>query len=1371
MSALKKMTAPLLRRPRLSALAGVLILLVGALVAARLWIASDSGRAWLLAQINGRKAGAYGTISAEGLSGDPLGKLYLRNLTLQDAEGDWLVVRNASVEWAPLALISGLGDVKAVSAGQVDLMRRPVTEKQPPPKSSGNIRIKLRSLNIPDLAFEEGFAGPEAHFAVTGRYDQQGRTLAARLDATPRDTGSDRFLIDIHRDTTGPFSLDADINGAPDGIIANLIGLNTGTGVTLKASASGTLENADGEATLSLGDQPAASARMKIHDSRLTADADFDATRLPMLGSQLTSLVGDKATLRLESTTGRRDAPFGVEASLRAGTVSVRGNINTRTWALNDPAALDLQLTDIQPLLGEAGTLAFTGTAAQDDDAWLLQGKTALAVSGEQTLPFERAEGPVRISLTNSDVDFSGDLAITAPLARAGAAGGLLGGKSNLHVAGKYDRTGNIVTLSEADATLAEGHISTAGTVDLAQKRIDLSGDLMTALAPLPGDAGGQVNGPYSVRGALGKPAIEIRLAASDLTGLPAPLLQATGPAPCLSAALQVRTGRLQIDSARLSGQRAVATAAGSWAWSGDSDVRVSLTQSAPITAGDWSVSLGRAQAQIAGRAQARRIELTTAGGKATGSGRDIDDLVLTASLLENDNALAGPVSLRGLIDGETFSTQARIDRQDGETHLTGIEGALGPGTFTGTATLADSGDLDGDIAVDGTALSWSSGAIREAKGTIRFTRKDGDPLELVANLDAKGLDLGPGQMLRFDRATGTVRSAPEGYDIHANLIADDPTYGTDLTFIASASLDGPAPSGMFEVSGKAFGEPISTAAPAHWRLGDTPELDADIAALSGRIKAGFTGGGDDTHLVFDATGIDLSPVLALYDAGTNRAHLEGHGDLRVFGADPSGTIHLVAASDMPGLDTSLLLTVDGTLAGDGLSVSLESDYGGRLTLQGDALVPVVAEAGKLVTPDRTAPLKGQATLKGDLAVLRTAALAFGHDVSGNIDAQASLGGTLGSPLYAAKAHISDGTYELGSLGFQLSGIALDAVYDGKILTVDGKSGAPGGGSFALNGELAGERTHLTADFKSLMLYNRDGDHARGTGSLVLADSKAARSLKGKVFLDQARFSLENLPSSRPHALDVRWTGDPPAEPGASQLRRTMALDIDLTADRRIYVTGRGLDTEWKLDLKLTGTPAAPLLNGKTTLVRGDLDLAGRPFVFDEGTITFDGPVSRAQIDVSAERTVNGFDVQANVTGSPLKPVIELTSSPELPEDEILSRLLFGRSSMDLSALEAAQLATTIARLSGNSGGFDPTGEVQAALGIDRLSIGTSDTGGAEIGVGQYLSDDVYLELKSAGAEGSSVEVEWQPRPQVSVTSETHATGESKVSVRWKKDY
>nr|WP_321361568.1 translocation/assembly module TamB domain-containing protein [uncultured Hyphomonas sp.] len=1372
MAALKTFLSPIRKHPWLSAAAALLLAVMIALISARLWIASDSGRAWLLSQIDGRKAGAYGTIDAKGLSGDPLGKMHLSRLAVRDADGEWVVAQNVSVYWAPMALISGLVDVKALSAGELNFIRRPETEKQPPSNSGGGrVRIKLRSLTIPDLAFQKGFAGPEAHFDVTGRYDQDGRTLAARLDASPRDTGKDRFLIDLKRDGAGPFSLDADINGAPGGVIANLIGLADGNGVSLKATASGTPDAATGDARLIIGDQPAATAQLKIKDKRLTADADLDATRLPMLGRQVVSLVGEKASIRLESTTGRRKAPFGLETSLRAGKLSVRGNIDTRSWTLTEAANLDVEVTDLQPILGEPGKLSFIGTAAKDRDDWLLQGKTGLQVSGENAFPFEQANGPVKVTIGQPDITFTGDLKITRLLGRVSAAAPLFGDTTPLHAEGRYDRAARQLVFDKTDAVLSKGRVGVTGTIDLAKQTLDLSGTLDTAIDPLPGGTRGQLTGPFSVTGALTQPAIDIDLAASELAGLPDPLVQLTGTAPTLKASLQVKPGALNISSARLAGQRAVVTAAGDWAWSGNSDVRASLTQSAPVSAGGWEVTLGHAQVRLGGRPGALDYDIDTSGGSATGAGRQIDDLALTAKLTGTKGRISGPLTLRATADGETVSADANLVRADGSTQLADLTGTLGPGTFTGAVTLADSGDLKGDINVDGTALSWSSGEAQEAKGTIHFERQGGDPMALTADLTVTDLSLGPGQGLVFNKASATLRNAPEGYDIRARFISDIPNYPTDLTVVASASFGAPAANGMFELSGKALGQPVATASPAHWRLGDAPELDADISLLSGRIKAGFTEGGDDTHLVFDATGIDFSPVLALYETTTNRTNLEGHGDMRVFGTDPSGTIHIVAASDVPGLDSSFMMTLDGTLSRSGLSVDLRSDYGGRLVLKGNTVVPVKAEAGRLVAPDRSAPLKGQASLTGDLAVLRTAALAFGQDIGGSINASASLSGTLETPAYEAHASIRKGKYELGSMGFQLSDITADADYDGSALKVTGKAGAPGGGTFALNGRIAGENTDLDAEFQNLLLFNRDGDNARGTGKLVLTDSADARRLSGNVTINQARYSLDNLPSSRPHALDVRWAGDPPREAGTSHLHRTLALDIAVNADRRIYVTGRGLNSEWRADLNLTGTPAAPRLNGTTTLVRGDLDLAGRPFVFDKGTITFDGPVNRARINLAAERSVSDFDVQVNVTGSPVKPTIELSSSPDLPQDEILSRLLFGRSSMDLSALEAAQLASTIAKLSGKSTGFNPASEFQEALGVDRFSIGTSETGGAEIGVGQYLSDDVYLELKSAGAEGSSVEVEWQPRPQISVTSKTNATGDSKVSIRWKKDY
>jgi translocation and assembly module TamB len=105
MPALKPLIAPIRKYPWLSAVAALLLTIIIVVISARVWIASDGGRAWLLSQIDGRKAGAYGAIDAEGLSGDPLGKMYLRRLAVRDANGDWVVAQNISVDWAPMALV------------------------------------------------------------------------------------------------------------------------------------------------------------------------------------------------------------------------------------------------------------------------------------------------------------------------------------------------------------------------------------------------------------------------------------------------------------------------------------------------------------------------------------------------------------------------------------------------------------------------------------------------------------------------------------------------------------------------------------------------------------------------------------------------------------------------------------------------------------------------------------------------------------------------------------------------------------------------------------------------------------------------------------------------------------------------------------------------------------------------------------------------------------------------------------------------------------------------------------------------------------------------------------------------------------------
>ena len=76
----------------------------------------------------------------------------------------------------------------------------------------------------------------------------------------------------------------------------------------------------------------------------------------------------------------------------------------------------------------------------------------------------------------------------------------------------------------------------------------------------------------------------------------------------------------------------------------------------------------------------------------------------------------------------------------------------------------------------------------------------------------------------------------------------------------------------------------------------------------------------------------------------------------------------------------------------------------------------------------------------------------------------------------------------------------------------------------------------------------------------------------------------------------------------------------------------------------------------------------------------------------------------------------------------------FGRlgvSVKQLSALQIAQIGAAVATLSGVGGaGANPLMAVQKSLGLDRLAVGGTSTGGASVEAGRYVSERVYVGAK-----------------------------------------
>ncbi len=216
----------------------------------------------------------------------------------------------------------------------------------------------------------------------------------------------------------------------------------------------------------------------------------------------------------------------------------------------------------------------------------------------------------------------------------------------------------------------------------------------------------------------------------------------------------------------------------------------------------------------------------------------------------------------------------------------------------------------------------------------------------------------------------------------------------------------------------------------------------------------------------------------------------------------------------------------------------------------------------------------------------------------------------------------------------------------------------------------------------------------------------------------QARISVEQPASATiPTLTGIRRVELP--EPGRTGRRRAskpwlkpIELNIKVSAPRRIVVFGRGLDTGMGRQPPHHGRDRrSRSIDGTATLVRGDLDLAGRRFDFDTGTIELDGPIRLARIDISAERAADRCHGQ--------RPHHRHAGRAQIHPRDRPPPCLRTRSSRacclavrppSSSGFEAAQLAAGLAQLAGGQAGFDPVGLVRKATGLDRVVVSAPKT-------------------------------------------------------------
>jgi translocation and assembly module TamB len=179
---------------------------------------------------------------------------------------------------------------------------------------------------------------------------------------------------------------------------------------------------------------------------------------------------------------------------------------------------------------------------------------------------------------------------------------------------------------------------------------------------------------------------------------------------------------------------------------------------------------------------------------------------------------------------------------------------------------------------------------------------------------------------------------------------------------------------------------------------------------------------------------------------------------------------------------------------------------------------------------------------------------------------------------------------------------------------------------------------------------------------------------------------------------------------------------------------------------------------------RGTLTVAGTTLTFTKGEVQFGGGgLTDPDIDFVASSVNGSVTANLEITGPASRPKIVLSSTPELPQDEVLAQLLFGSSESQLSPFQIASIAATLAEFSGAANGLsDPLEGVRSGLGLDRLSVGGGGSGSTPtLQAGRYVAPGIYVGAKQA--LGSSTPSNGAADPTTQATVQIDLTKRLKV--------
>ncbi len=795
--------------------------------------------------------------------------------------------------------------------------------------------------------------------------------------------------------------------------------------------------------------------------------------------------------------------------------------------------------------------------------------------------------------------------------------------------------------------------------------------------------------------------------------------------------------------------------------------------------------------ARVTGSREAPEVDAEASGEKIVLMGHPLADAKARFSGVVAGPATAGQAELTGTLGDAAVRGSAKLSAgENGDRVLDNLRFVVGESQVTGDLRIGGNGLLAGNLSVVSPDLSKVAPLfLVEASGMLRAE------IALAAENGAQSATFSgvatdvvyENASLKSAEISGRARDLFRVPKIEGNFSLRELTAGglTVVTATGNAerqgdqtafSVDAALADGRANLAGRLApqnrGLAIELQSFAYKRPGIDLQLaqPTTVAVADGTAHFDRTtlkaGGGSVVLSGSAGAALDIEATLSSVPAALANAFspgLDAEGTIsgvvsaKGSASAPDATFEItlagtsVAASRNAGLG-ALGVSAHGTLAKNALDLKSEIFGADGMSVQ---------VAGTVGTT-QGAPLNLKVSGGVPLALGNRQLASRGAALQGALNVDIAVSGTASAPKFSGRVTAEGGGFVDPETGIVLKNLALAANVTGNQIVIEKLTALSGEGDLSATGNVGLDpNSGFPVD---LALKIRKARYVDGT--LIAASFDADLTLKGKIAeapVLQGSVTLERtevtVPEKLPKdsvAVDVAHVAPPPpVEETLAILRERdtgsrgqparstgIELDVAINAPQRIFVRGRGLDAEFGGNLKLVGPLSSLSASGSFKMVRGRLDILTRRIAFDHGTITFAGDLDPI-LDFSGTTRSGDVTITVTVSGRASDPEVTFSSVPELPQDEVLAQLIFGKGISELSPLQVARLAAAASELSGGSGGI-----LEPASGEDRprRPRHRDRRRGADLGRGRPLRHGERLYRRAAGHDDAILPRHHRPR-------------------------